>query len=107
MLHGSDRAGLSKTRHAHRVMVGITLGAIIDSMPQLIVRNLEPRVVAALKVRAARHGRSAEAEHRAILEAALFGAAPAEDFKAFLRAMPEAPALRLRRSRDLGRDVAL
>ncbi|GMV20604.1 MAG: hypothetical protein AMXMBFR57_05530 [Acidimicrobiia bacterium] len=76
-------------------------------MPQLIVRNLEPRVVAALKVRAARHGRSAEAEHRAILEAALFGAAPAEDFKAFLRTMPEAPALRLRRSRDLGRDVAL
>lgn len=40
-------------------------------MSSLIVRNLDERVVSALKARAARHGRSAEAEHRAILEAAL------------------------------------
>jgi plasmid stability protein len=37
----------------------------------LIVRNVDPKVVKALKELAARHGRSAEAEHRAILEAAL------------------------------------
>lgn len=40
-------------------------------MANLVVRNLEDRVVQALKQRAAKHGRSAEAEHRAILEAAL------------------------------------
>lgn len=37
-------------------------------MANLIVRNLDERIVSALKQRAARHGRSAEAEHRAILE---------------------------------------
>lgn len=36
-------------------------------MPSLIVRNVEESVVQALKERAARHGRSAEAEHRALL----------------------------------------
>ena len=40
-------------------------------MANLIVRNLNPRVVAALKQRAARHGRSAEAEHRILLESVL------------------------------------
>src|SRR5437868_609958 len=40
-------------------------------MRQLTVRGISDRIVAALKLRAARHGRSAEAEHRAILEAAL------------------------------------
>lgn len=40
-------------------------------MSSLVVRNLDERVVRALKTRAARHGRSAEAEHRAILEEAL------------------------------------
>lgn len=38
---------------------------------QLIVRDLDPRVVRALKVRAAQKGISAEAEHRAILRKAL------------------------------------
>ena len=37
----------------------------------LIVRNVEPEIVKSLKEQAARNGRSAEAEHRAILEAAL------------------------------------
>lgn len=37
----------------------------------LIVRNVDPEIVKALKEQAARNGRSAEAEHRAILEAAL------------------------------------
>ena len=81
--------------------------AIIAIMPQLIVRNLEKRVVMALKARAATHGRSAEAEHRAILERVLLGHQPAEDFKAFLRSIPETPDLRIRRSRDRGRPVSL
>ena len=41
------------------------------AMANLIVRNLNPRVVAALKQRAARHERSAEAEHRLLLESVL------------------------------------
>jgi plasmid stability protein len=40
-------------------------------MANLVVRNLDRAVVEALKKRAVRHGRSAEAEHRAILETAL------------------------------------
>lgn len=40
-------------------------------MPQLLVRDVPRDVVDALKQQAAEHGRSAEAEHRAILEAAL------------------------------------
>ncbi len=40
-------------------------------MGQLIVRGLDDRIVQALKQRAARSGRPAEAEHRAILEQAL------------------------------------
>ena len=40
-------------------------------MAQLIVRNLAEHIVDALKQRAARHGRSAEAEHREILRRAL------------------------------------
>lgn len=40
----------------------------IPAVAQLIVRDLDEVVVAALKERAARNGRSAEAEHRRILE---------------------------------------
>lgn len=40
-------------------------------MSQLIVRNVPEEIVRALKVRAASRGRSAEAEHRVILEQAL------------------------------------
>jgi plasmid stability protein len=40
-------------------------------MAQLLVRDLKEETVAALKKRAKEHGRSAEAEHRAILEEAL------------------------------------
>ncbi len=43
----------------------------------LQVRNLEDEVIARLKRRAARHGRSAEAEHREILRLALAGEAEA------------------------------
>ncbi len=40
-------------------------------MPQLLVRKVPLDIIEALKRQAALHGRSAEAEHRAILEAAL------------------------------------
>jgi plasmid stability protein len=40
-------------------------------MATLLVRRLDDDLVRRLKVRASAHGRSAEAEHRAILEAAL------------------------------------
>jgi plasmid stability protein len=40
-------------------------------MASLIVRRLDEDLIRRLKARARAHGRSAEAEHRAILEAAL------------------------------------
>ena len=82
-------------------------GAIIASMPQLLVRNVERRIVAALRARAASRGRSAEAEHRAILEHALLGAPPEQDFKAFLKSIPTGVQFKVRRSRDRGRPVRL
>ncbi len=56
-------------------------------MAQLIVRNIDAATVRALKVRAARHGRSAEAEHREILRAAV-RAAPSQSLKAHLLGIP-------------------
>ncbi|MFP4004238.1 MAG: FitA-like ribbon-helix-helix domain-containing protein [Alphaproteobacteria bacterium] len=48
-------------------------GAILKakSMGQLTVRNVNERIIRALKQRAAAHGRSAEAEHREILREVL------------------------------------
>ena len=40
-------------------------------MASLVVRKLDDDLVATLKARAKRHGRSAEAEHRVILQQAL------------------------------------
>ena len=57
-------------------------------MANLVVRNLDQRLVDALKQRAARHGRSAEAEHRAILEAALL-LTPKKSFAEVLSSMPD------------------
>ena len=42
-------------------------------MPDLLVRGVDDALVRTLKTRAAAYGRSAEAEHRAILAAALNG----------------------------------
>ena len=58
-------------------------------MGQLIVRNVEEGVVRALKRRAARHGRSAESEHREILRTALRGDLERASFKAALASMPD------------------
>ena len=58
-------------------------------MGQLIVRDIPGDLIGALKRRAARHGRSAEAEHRAILRAALASELEAGSFKALLATMPD------------------
>mgnify|MGYP001312314930 FL=1 len=62
-------------------------------MAQLVVRNLDEELVALLKKRAAAHGRSAEAEHRLILEEAL-RAADRADIKDRLRRIRSATAAR-------------
>jgi plasmid stability protein len=57
-------------------------------MPDLLVRGVDDELVRALKERAAAHGRSAEAEHRAILAAAL--ARPRRrTFEEVLASMPD------------------
>jgi plasmid stability protein len=57
-------------------------------MAQLIVRRLEDGVVAELRRRAARSGRSMEAEHREILRAALRPSRIARSLKELLLHMP-------------------
>lgn len=56
-------------------------------MANLVVRNLDQRIVDALKQRAAQHGRSAEAEHRALLEELLLKP-KGKSFAEVLAAMP-------------------
>ncbi len=56
-------------------------------MANLVVRNLDQRIVDALKQRAAQHGRSAEAEHRVLLESVLLRP-KAKSFAQALAAMP-------------------
>lgn len=56
-------------------------------MAQLTVRKVPPEIVRLLKLRAAEHARSAEAEHRAILEEAL---GSPEDFWLQARTLREA-----------------
>jgi plasmid stability protein len=57
-------------------------------MAQLIVREIDEEIVGALELQAARNGRSAEAEHRAILREALLGRR-ARGLKQHLLAMPD------------------
>ena len=57
-------------------------------MSQLVVRNIEPPLVLALKQRAAKHGHSAEEEHRRILEEAL-KAPKKRSFLEVLASMPD------------------
>jgi plasmid stability protein len=66
-------------------------------MPQLLVRNIEARVVKKLRLKAARDGVSVEEEHRRILRDALMGSAskkkkaspPKMNFKEFLLTFPD------------------
>jgi plasmid stability protein len=76
---------------------------------QLIVRNLEEDIVRELKLRAARHGRSAEAEHREILREVLTsGKERRRSVKEVLLAMPAVGEdSDFERLPDRGRDVDL
>lgn len=56
-------------------------------MANLVVRNIDDRVADALKERAGRHGVSAEAEHRKILEMVLLG----PQKKSFIEAVKAIP----------------
>jgi antitoxin FitA len=77
-------------------------------MAQLIVRKIKDDLVRALKLRAARHGRSAEAEHREILRQILGQRHPGKTFKEFLLAMPNVGEDRdFERLPDRGRRVKL
>lgn len=80
---------------------------IKSAMAQLIVRELEESVVRALKVRAAKKGVSAEAEHRAILREVLLGRS-GRSLKEALLAMPDVgDDVDFATERDLDRDDGL
>ncbi len=82
--------------------------AIIDSMAQLIVRNLDEEIVARLRLRAAANGRSTEAEHREILRDVLMAKRGRRSFKEHLMQMPAGGRdADFARSPDKGRKVRL
>ncbi len=60
-------------------------------MANLLVRDVDEALVKSLKQRAGKHGRSAEAEHRAILAAAL-GRTRRRSFAQVLASMPNVGA---------------
>jgi plasmid stability protein len=57
-------------------------------MAQLVVRNLDPELVAELRRRAAEKGRSMEAEHRELLRSVLRPERKRSPLKSLLLAMP-------------------
>lgn len=74
-------------------------------MAQLIVRNLDEALVSELEMRAARHGRSAEEEHREILRRALLPGAGIP-LKQMLLSMPDVGAdSDFARHDDRGREI--
>lgn len=78
------------------------------AVKQLTIRNVEEDVVRALKLRAAQHGRSAEAEVRQILREVLLPSRRRASLLDFLATMPEdLDAEDLARSRELPRDIEL
>jgi plasmid stability protein len=58
-------------------------------MARLLVRDIESDVVRELKLRAARHGHSAEEEHRQILREALSPTGSPPSFKDLLLDIPD------------------
>jgi plasmid stability protein len=77
-------------------------------MAQLIVRRLEEALVRALKMRAANHGRSAEAEHREILRRALASEKERPPLRDLLLDMPDVGNdSDFERPQDHGRDLDL
>jgi plasmid stability protein len=76
-------------------------------MAQLLVRDIESDVVRELKVRAARHGHSAEEEHRQILREAL-RSKDGPSLKSLLLGIPDVGEDRdFERPPDRGRPVEL
>ena len=57
-------------------------------MAQLIVRKLDEELIKQLKLRAAKHSRSVEAEHRAILQSVVMDQAPT-NFKDWLLSLSD------------------
>jgi len=77
-------------------------------LAQLLVRKVRDDLVRALKLRAARHGRSAEAEHREILREALGPRRPGKTLKELLLEIPSVGEDEdFERSPDRGRRVKL
>jgi plasmid stability protein len=73
---------------------------------QLIVRNVDEKIIRALKVRAAQKRRSAEAEHREILREALASRRKRRTLKDAILEMPSVGEdADFERPRDLGRKV--
>jgi plasmid stability protein len=80
---GSERGKCESTRSWLSVRAVLSMIA----MSQLVVRNLPAEIVVRLRKRAAENGRSAEAEHREILRAALMGSSRTS-LKEYLLEMP-------------------
>jgi antitoxin FitA len=82
---------------------------IAHQMAQLIVRDIEEKIVRQLKERAGAHGISMEEEHRRILRDALFPKAKGRiSFKKFLLSMPNAgEESDFERVSDKGRKIIL
>lgn len=77
-------------------------------MPQLLVRKVDERVVVELRARAARNGRSVEAEHREVLREALLGKRRKPSLKEYLLSMPDVGGDEIfARQRDRPRPVKL
>lgn len=72
-------------------------------MAQLTVRSVPEEIVKSLRMRAAKHGRSAEAEHRLILASALQG--EASDFWARAEARRAASGKQRSESGKLQREM--
>jgi antitoxin FitA len=80
------------------------------AMPQLIVRNIETKIVRKLKQRAGEHGVSMEEEHRRILRDSLLsqGEKTRPSFMQHLLSMPNVGSDKVfRRKKDYGRDLEL
>jgi plasmid stability protein len=88
-----NRAGGGRLRALRCLGLVASASAIVDSrggvVSQLLVRDVAEEIVKALKRRAARHGRSAEAEHREILRDALRADLERASFKNLLLSMPD------------------
>lgn len=110
--HSDSTSGRKPGHSLHTAIYPISvlgrLAIIAITVAQLLVRDIESDVVRELKIRAARHGRSAEEEHRQILREALRSQGPARSLKEHLLGMPDVGEDRdFERPEDRGRPVEL